>query len=410
MLTSWSEQSTPAELSSASVLIRPPARSNSTRPSDVTPRLPPSPITLARTWFPFTRTVVGAVTDVGVGLHLGLDVRADAAVEQQVRRRLQDTADQLRRRHLLDVVVDAEDRPDLRTDRDGFLLAAEDTAALADQRSVVVLPAGSGQLEQPLAFLPGAGGVGIGIEEDVAVIEGGEQPDVLGQQHAVAEHVAAHVADADDGEVLGLGVDTHLPEMAFDGLPRALGGDAHHLVVVAHRAARRERVAQPESVGLRDSVGDVGEGGGALVGGHDEVGIVAVATHHIRRGDDGPGGHVDVVGDVEQPGDEQLVAGDALGASASRSAAASPVATGGCLTTNPPLAPTGTMTAFLTACALTRPRISVRKSSRRSDQRRPPRATNPNRRCTPSTRGEYTKISNFGRGSGSSSISPRIRA
>ncbi len=49
MLTSWSEQSTPAELSIASVLIRPPARSNSTRPKAVTPRLPPSPITLART-------------------------------------------------------------------------------------------------------------------------------------------------------------------------------------------------------------------------------------------------------------------------------------------------------------------------------------------------------------------------
>ena len=56
MLTSWSEQSTPAELSSASVLQRPPARLNSMRPSEVTPRLPPSPITLARTWFPFTRT------------------------------------------------------------------------------------------------------------------------------------------------------------------------------------------------------------------------------------------------------------------------------------------------------------------------------------------------------------------
>ena len=48
MLTSWSEQSTPAELSMASVLIRPPHRSNSIRPSAVTPRLPPSPITLAR--------------------------------------------------------------------------------------------------------------------------------------------------------------------------------------------------------------------------------------------------------------------------------------------------------------------------------------------------------------------------
>ena len=36
--------------------------------------------------------------------------------------------------------------------------------------------------------------------------------------------------------------------------------------------------------------------------------------------------------------------------------------------------------------------------------RNPPRATAPKRRCTPSTRGEYTKISNRGRGSGRSGI------
>ena len=73
---------------------------------------------------------------------------------------------------------------------------------------------------------------------------------------------------------------------------------------------------------------------------------------------------------------------------------------GGFLTTKPPLEPTGTMTAFFTICALTSPSTSVRKSSRRSLQRRPPRATRPNRRCTPDTRGEVTKISNIGRGSG----------
>src|SRR5215813_10408590 len=55
------------------------------------------------------------------------------------------------------------------------------------------------------------------------------------------------------------------------------------------------------------------------------------------------------------------------------------------------------MTEFLTSCALARPRISVRKSSRRSDQRRPPRATDANRRCTASSRGEYTNSSNRGR-------------
>ena len=57
MLTSWSEQSTPAELSIASVLILPPARANSMRPRWVSPRLPPSPTTLTRSSLPSARTV-----------------------------------------------------------------------------------------------------------------------------------------------------------------------------------------------------------------------------------------------------------------------------------------------------------------------------------------------------------------
>ena len=78
-------------------------------------------------------------------------------------------------------------------------------------------------------------------------------------------------------------------------------------------------------------------------------------------------------------------------------------AAGGRLTTKPPLEPTGTITAFFTIWVFIRPSTSVRKSSRRSDQRMPPRATCPKRRWMPSTRGEYTQISNNGRGAGSSS-------
>src|SRR6478735_8834886 len=73
---------------------------------------------------------------------------------------------------------------------------------------------------------------------------------------------------------------------------------------------------------------------------------------------------------------------------------------GAAFNTKPPFEPTGTMTVFFTICALTRPSTSVRKSSGRSDQRNPPRATRPPRRCTPSKRVEYTKISNIGLGSG----------
>ncbi len=164
---------------------------------------------------------------------------------------------------------------------------------------------------------------GFGSRKTCTVVERGHQPNVLGQQHSVAEHVAAHVADADDGEVLGLGVHAHFAEVPLDAFPCALGGDAHGLVVVADRPAGGERVAEPEAVGLRDLVGDVGERRRALVGGHHEVGVVTVTAHDIGWGDDLAGGLVDVVGEVEQTRDEQLVAGDALGALR--------VAVGGCV-------------------------------------------------------------------------------
>ncbi len=48
MFTSWSEVSTPAELSMKSVLTSPPASAYSILASWVRPRLPPSPTTLAR--------------------------------------------------------------------------------------------------------------------------------------------------------------------------------------------------------------------------------------------------------------------------------------------------------------------------------------------------------------------------
>ena len=56
-----------------------------------------------------------------------------------------------------------------------------------------------------------------------------------------------------------LHVVAELAEVALDRLPGAARGDAHLLVVVAARAARGERVAQPEAVLARDAVGDVGE-------------------------------------------------------------------------------------------------------------------------------------------------------
>ena len=153
--------------------------------------------------------------------------------------------------------------------------------------------------------------VGVRVEEHVAVIERGNQSDVLRQQHAVAEHVARHVADADHGELVGVGVLADHASVAANALPRAASGDAHLLVVVAVAAARGERVTEPEVVLGCDVVGDVAERGGALVGCHDEVRVVGVVDDHIGGMHDAITG--DVVGDVEQTSNEPAVAIDALG-------------------------------------------------------------------------------------------------
>ncbi|NCL74427.1 hypothetical protein AIIKEEIJ_01872 [Rhodococcus sp. YH1] len=141
------------------------------------------------------------------------------------------------------------------------------------------------------------------------MVERGHQPDVGAQQHAVAEHVAAHVADAGDREVLALRVDAQFAEVSLDALPRAARGDAHRLVVVAGRSAGGEGVAEPEPVLAGDLVGEVGEGGGALVRGDHEVRVVPVAADHPRWRHGHAAGAVEVVGDVEQARDEPPVAG-----------------------------------------------------------------------------------------------------
>ena len=118
------------------------------------------------------------------------------------------------------------------------------------------------------------------------MVEYRDKLDVARQQHAVAEHVAGHVADAGDGEVRRLRVHAHFAEVALDRFPGAARGDAHRLVVVADRAAGGERVAQPEAVLLADGVGEIGKRGGALVRRHHEVGVVRIVPLDLRRRND----------------------------------------------------------------------------------------------------------------------------
>ena len=175
------------------------------------------------------------------------------------------------------VRLHAERAPHLGRERDRLGRAGEDAATGRDQRRVVIGPRRPGQVEQPLPLgersRPGPGS---GSRNTWRWSKAATSLRAREQQHAVAEHVARHVADADDGDGGRVGVDAEVAEVAAHRLPGALGGDAHLLVVVARRTAGGEGVAQPEAVLGGDGVGQVGERGRALVGRHHEVGVVAV--------------------------------------------------------------------------------------------------------------------------------------
>jgi hypothetical protein len=143
------------------------------------------------------------------------------------------------------------------------------------------------------------------------VVVGGDEADLVAQQHAVAEDVAGHVADAHGRELVDRRVHLELAEMALERLPRAARGDPQRLVVIALGAARGERVAQPEPIAPGDAVGGVRERRRALVGRHHQVGVVVVEDAHAL------GVHDlaldEVVGEIEQAADEGHVAALDLG-------------------------------------------------------------------------------------------------
>src|ERR687898_379631 len=99
------------------------------------------------------------------------------------------------------VVLDAERLASLWRERDRLGRPREDAASAGDPLRLVVGPGRAQQLEQPAALLEARLGIGVGVDEEVTVVEPPEQADMSGEQHAVPKNVARHVADAHDREV-----------------------------------------------------------------------------------------------------------------------------------------------------------------------------------------------------------------
>src|SRR5690606_32809257 len=111
-----------------------------------------------------------------------------------------------------------------------LLAARHDEATLTHARTVIVVPARATEARKPFTLDKRHLRVRVRIDEDVAVIERGDEPDLARAQHAVAEDVATHVTDADGTERLRLRVAAHLAEMATHAFPCAARGDADFLV------------------------------------------------------------------------------------------------------------------------------------------------------------------------------------
>ena len=255
------------------------------------------------------QAVVGLVADIAVRFGTGLHVGANAAHPQQIHLGLQNMRNQHVRRH--PVGLDTQQLFHFRADGDRLGAAIEHAAAFGNEFRVVIGPGRTGHFKQPLALFVAHLRVRVRIDEDVHVVECGHQLGLLGTQHAVAEHVPAHIADTDGGEFVLGRVDAHFPEMTLDRHPGATGGNAHLLVVVAVAASGSKGIAHPEAVFGGDLVGDVGEGGGALVGGHDQVMVVFIMPHHTFGRTDA--GLDQVVGQIQQTTNEGLVGLNALG-------------------------------------------------------------------------------------------------
>ena len=174
MFTSLSEQSTPALLSMKSVLMRPPRSANSMRPACVIARLAPSPMTLARSSAASARRdVVRRIADVGLALVRGLDIGPDATEPEKVDWRLEDRVDERRGVGLFR--LEAQSLASFGAQGNRFLGSRENAAALRDQLAIVIVPAGARQLEHPLALRPARRRIGIGVDEDVPMVECGDQ-------------------------------------------------------------------------------------------------------------------------------------------------------------------------------------------------------------------------------------------
>src|SRR4029453_8590455 len=158
------------------------------------------------------------------GAHKG----ADTAEEEKIDRRLQYGPDYVIRRCLFS--CETQRGACLGRERDLLRRAGEHAASSGDEATIVVLPARARQTEQAPTLAVACFRIWRRVDENVAMIESGNELDGWRPHHGIAEHVARHIAHADDRERRLGNFDIHLTKVTLDRFPGAARGDAHLLV------------------------------------------------------------------------------------------------------------------------------------------------------------------------------------
>ena len=254
--------------------------------------------------------IIRLIAHIGVRLVLGTDIGADAAIPQEIDRSAKNGANQLVRSETFNSDIQTQGFAHGGGDLDTLGRAREDSPTFGNQLWVVVGPRGSG-LGEKSRSLGERGCSRVRIDEYVPVIEGSDKSDLLTEEHPIPENVATHVTDTHHSEGLGLRIDSQFAEVSFHRLPRAASCNAHCFVVVTHRAARGECIAQPKTELIRNGVRDVRESCRALVCRNNKVRVVTIVAHHTWWDN-----HLtvnQVVSDAQHRGDEFAIRRRSLG-------------------------------------------------------------------------------------------------
>ena len=222
MLTSWSEQSTPAELSIASVLMRPPPSAYSIRAALRQPEVAAlADHAAAQLGGVDAHGVVGLVAGVGVRLASTPSRRCRCRRSRAGRRAPSAAPGSGRSARAWSASMPSAVARLVATAGSTSPSAGRrrrpPRSARCRSRPTTSAAARTGACAPPSS----AAGSGSGSRKMSRWLNAPISRICARQQHAVAEHVARHVADADDRERLALHVAAELAEVALDRLPGA---------------------------------------------------------------------------------------------------------------------------------------------------------------------------------------------